>query len=457
MDKHTNDLRLICSLATWRILRKHQKTQSDIIAIFCKDIIKKKYETTIFDTEHLQQELQNVYGFDLPNSVIAEVLTKNLSQILQKDVGGYKLTKKIENNNEMNGLIGHYQKEYNEFSKNLQDFVRRKSQNKQPQEILELFNQYILLYKDETLDKTKDQQFFAYFADFLLNHKDKYTDLLQTIKEGVILYEGLRYRVDKTKNHNTLVLFLDTEIIFSAMGYNGELYKKKFDEFYDLARKYDGCKKDENMLRMPLYYDEAVETEIRHNFDYARKIRKQGTANYKPTAVLRYLTDKNNFKDESNIDIEESRFFYYLNTKLKITKYNKLNENYENLLNKYKDSNLESLRVIENIKQEYSDKQKHCTDEEVQDSIRSLNLISLIRHSCPKIFFEAQALLITNTVLTNKIAWHKDIMENKNIPLATTLDFITARLWELLSESLGNGLETINPIFNIQVLLKTII
>ncbi len=77
------------------------------------------------------------------------------------------------------------------------------------------------------------------------------------------------------------------------------------------------------------------------------------------------------------------------------------------------------MRVIENIKQEYSDKQKHCTDEEVQDSIRSLNLISLIRHSCPKIFFEAQALLITNTVLTNKIAWHKDIMENKifHLPL----------------------------------------
>lgn len=48
-------------------------------------------------------------------------------------------------------------------------------------------------------------------------------------------------------------------------------------------------------------------------------------------------------------------------------------------------------------------------------------------------------------------------MEGKNIPLSTKLDFITARLWELLESSLGNKLETLSPIFKIQVLLKEIL
>ena len=456
------NLRLICALATWRTLRRQEKTQNDVIAIFCKNIIKQKYETTFFDTEHLQQELQNVYGFsNIPNSVIADILYKKLREFLQKDDKGYRLVKKIEGNDEANNLIENYRKEYNEFANNLQNFVKQKSQSKTAQEILDLFNNYLLLGEDETLDKTKDQKFFAYFADFLLNNKDRYSSLLQTIKEGLILYEGFKYKVYEAKIPNKLVLFLDTEIIFSAMGYNGELYKKKFDEFYNLAHKYDGCKDDENMLRMPLYYDEMVEVEIRNNFDYARKIKKQGFLPDSTTAVLRYLT--NNFTDYDEINTEESRFFSYLNKKLKIIKYNKFNENYDDLLIKYKDFNIETFEILEQLKQEYGNRlkvsyrtQQYIDDKAIQDSVRALNLISLIRHSSPNNFFDAQVMLITNTALTRDIAKHqevKDIIGDK-ISLAHTLDFVTARLWEFLSSSLVDGLETINPIFNIQVLLK---
>lgn len=457
-----DNLQLICALATWRTLRRQEKTQNDIISIFCKNIIKQKYETKVFDTEQLQQELQNVYGFsNIPNSVIADVLYKKLREFLQKDEKGYRLVKKIEDNNETNHLIESYKKEYNEFSNNLQKFVRQKSQSKTAQEILDLFNSYLLLREDETLDRTKDQKFFAYFADFLLDNKDRYGGLLQTIKEGLILYEGFKYKVYEVKIPNKLILFLDTEIIFSAMGYNGKLYKKKFDEFYNLAHKYDGCKDDESMLRMPLYYDEIVEVEIRNNFDYARKIKKQGFLPNSTTAVLRYLTE--NFTDYDEIDTEESRFFSYLHKKLKIIKYNKFNENYDDLLIKYKDFNIETFEILEQLKQEHGNRlkvsyrtQQYIDDKAIQDSVRALNLISLIRHSSPNNFFDAQVMLITNTALTRDIAKHQDVkgIIGDKISLAYTLDFVTARLWEFLSSSLVDGLETMNPIFNIQVLLK---
>lgn len=445
-------------MATWRTLRKQEKTQNDVIVAFCQDIIKQKYATIPFNTEELQKELQDTYGFYLPNSVIEEILSKEMSTTLSKNASKYSLVGKMENNDNLNISIIEYEKQYKDFSNNLLAFIKSKLKDRNLQDILNLFNEYLL---HENVDKAKDKEIFVLFADFLLHNKQKYENLLQTIKEGVILYEGLTYNVCKTKLVNKLILFLDTEIIFSAMGYNGELYKKKFDEFYNLV-----CKYDKNRLLMILYYDESVKLEINQFFYSAKEIKKRRTANYKPTAAMLYLME--NFQDEGEIESEQSKLFYVLEKDFKILEYgsnrqSREEKKYEEMLSEYKDFNLESRQILENIKQEIREKYKiienvndEYVDNEIQKSIRALNLINLMRHSYPKRFFESKVFLITNTTLTNTIAWHKDIMDGKNIPLSTKLDFITARLWELLESSLGNKLETLNPIFRIQILLKEI-
>lgn len=442
-------------MATWRTLREQQKTQNDVIAIFCQHVIGQKYATLPFSVEELQQELQKVYGFELPNSVIDEVLSKTLSNILNKKENKYKLTKEIKNTIDLSVSIANYEKQYQIFLNDLLNFLKVKPINKNPNEALDLFNEYLLR---ENTDKALDKEIFVHFGNFLLQNERKYKELLQTVKEGCILYDGLTYNVCKTKSFNKLILFLDTEIIFSARGYNGELHKKKFDEFYRLV-----CKYDENRLLMPLYYDESIETEIEQFFYRAKQIKKQKNANYKPTAAMLYLME--NFQDVSEIDTEQSNLFYELKRDFKIQKYgdnriSKEEKKYEELLNEYKDFNLEDLEILNNIRQEIKNTDyfnyEHI-DNEIEASIKVLNFINLIRHSYPTRFFEAKAFLITNTALTNTIAWHKDIMEGKNIPLSTKLDFITARLWELLESSLGNKLETLSPIFKIQVLLKEIL
>lgn len=450
-----DNLRLICSLATWRTLKGQQKTPSDIIAIFCQDVIGHKYATLPFEVEELQQELQKVYGFELPNSVIDEILSKTLASILCKSGDKYKLTQEIQNAIDLSASIANYEKQYQNFSNDLLSFIKSKPINKSPKEALDLFNEYLLY---ENTDKTLDKEIFVHFGNFLLKNEQKYKELLQAIKEGCILYDGLTYNVSKTKNINKLILFLDTEIIFSARGYNGGLHKKKFDEFYRLV-----CKYDENRLLMPLYYDESIENEIEQFFYKAKQIKKQKNANYRLTPAMIHLME--HFQDEIEIETEQSNLFYELKRDFKIQKYgdNKMSggeKQYEELLNEYKDFNLENLEVLNNIKQEIKNIEyfnyEHI-DAVIDGSIRILNLINLIRNSYPTRFFEAKAFLITNTALTNAISWHKDIMSGKNIPLSTKLDFITARLWELLESSLGNKLETLSPIFKIQVLLKEIL
>ena len=61
---------------------------------------------------------------------------------------------------------------------------------------------------------------------------------LNLIREGVILYQGIRYtsEVDELgKWDSNLVIYLNTEYLFNVLGYNGILFKEIFDDFFKLV------------------------------------------------------------------------------------------------------------------------------------------------------------------------------------------------------------------------------
>lgn len=439
--------KLICSLATWRSLRKENRTQYDVIEAFCLDIINRKgFDTKEFKTEEIQTEIKNLYGLNIPLSILEQALSKN-THIKRKD-GLYFIQQTIEDDNHIDESIKKYTREYKDFINDLSLFVKNKFNNKNNINIENLLNEFIL--NEDKIDKTKPQEIFAYFTDFLLHNKDRYEKLLQVIREGVILYEGLTYDIQRQKNKNKIILFLDTEILFSAMGYNGQIYKAKFDDFYELVSKYD-----ENRPFMPLYYNEIIKEEIKSFFYSAKKIKEQKKGDYKRTAAMVYLMEK--CKDETEIETEESRFFYELNKQFKITKFK---DSYDELLEKHPDYNLENIHSLDNIKanlkSNYKEVDNDKFEENINNSIKILSFTSMVRKNNPKKFFASPTFLITDTKLTNTIAWNENIMEDKTIPLSTNLNFITARLWEFLEISLGKRIElkTQNPIFHIQVLLK---
>ena len=97
--------------------------------------------------------------------------------------------------------------------------------------------------------------------------------------------------------------------------------------------------------------------------------------------------------------------------------------------------------------------------EKIEMSIKMLSYISMTRKGSPKAFFDSKAMLISDTNLTNYIAWNKDIMEDKTIPLSNSLNFVTNRLWEFVETSFGESIEvsTQAPLFYIQIALKEIL
>ncbi|RDU65993.1 hypothetical protein CQA53_05065 [Helicobacter didelphidarum] len=190
-----NERQLICSLATWRSLREQNKTQYDIIEAFCKNIITSHYSTISFSVQDIRKKIKIEYGFDkIPDSIFEQVLLQNLKKYLNKDKEGrYRLVKQIDTDNNIKDIIKKYIIEYKNFCDNLKDFLDEKKY-KYPDNFLELFNHYLLL---EEVDKNENKEIFAHFANFLLKYKERYYNLLQTIKEGIILYEGLRYGIKK--------------------------------------------------------------------------------------------------------------------------------------------------------------------------------------------------------------------------------------------------------------------
>lgn len=57
MDNKTTQL--ICSLATWRSLRKQNKTQNDVLEVFCKDIVCQYFTHFSFSSKDIAQELKD--------------------------------------------------------------------------------------------------------------------------------------------------------------------------------------------------------------------------------------------------------------------------------------------------------------------------------------------------------------------------------------------------------------
>ena len=442
-----NNSQLICSLATWRTLRKSNKTQLDIITTFCKDIIGKYYTSTLFDIDDIASKIKENYSLAIPPYIIKEALYKNLKEYLNSETNGkWRTIKQIIVVTEIDENATRYEEEYKIFKQDLNKFMENKKQSID-KDFIAIFNEYILREDRGYIDKKENKEIYAYFAEFLFKN-EKYNDLLQTIKEGVILYQGLTYNIEKPRQTDKLILFLDTEILFHAMGYNGELYKKRFDDFYRLVCKYH--KNDKTHLLMPLYYSVAIKDEVDRFFYSVATIKENGWLPRTLTAAMQFILEKCETKED--IEEEKTTFFYTLKKEFQIQEYDK---SYEDILKESSEFNLEGFDVLKNIKEE----KRGYDEEDIDKAVNLLSFVNMVRQCKPKNLFVSKAMLISDKNLTNDIAWHKDLMENKTIPLANNLIFFTNRLWEFVETSLGEAitLSSHSPILNLQITLKEIL
>ena len=289
------DKNLLASLAVFRELYNKDIDIYSIIAQFLCDIIK-THSLNNFDISQISELFNSSFEFDIPIPVIKSALQK--IEYLKKEGGKYiiDVNKKKENTpteviDRTNNIKESHNVIFNELSTYIEDKKKTKLSERETKELHNNFCNYLL-------EENIDDKYLEYISSFIIkNQKDKdFLEKISTIREGVILYSGLKYTNDSYilnqfgNWRKELNIFLDTEIIFHLAGYNGELYKQFAEDFmkfvYEINKNNQKNKK--NLINL-LYFPEVKE-EIESFFAKAQYILEgKDNLNPKVTAMTEII------------------------------------------------------------------------------------------------------------------------------------------------------------------------
>ncbi|RGX96935.1 hypothetical protein DXA57_16205 [Blautia sp. OF03-15BH] len=212
---------ILASYATFKELYNEGKYRSpyQILAEFIKYIVLTE-NTYSFSLVKMKQDLKRVFGFELPTAVI-KTAVKGIDGITRETAtSGYVVNnKQLIKNAEFASLRRETEVENLELSKLLLDYAHEHHSDQYIQEDA-LVQDFIAYLIDEN-SNTKNHDLIS---EFILKNSDdvRIQESIESIRQGAVLYIGLNYNISETGSlGKDLTLYLDTEILFDLVGYNG--------------------------------------------------------------------------------------------------------------------------------------------------------------------------------------------------------------------------------------------
>lgn len=431
MKTISNETQKLAALAVFGALYDSKKDIYSVLREFIKQIFVIKGLHSMFPVEGLREELVNQFGFDnIPLSVVRTAINKMNELTLDPET---RLISVTDND------FKKYQTISNEFQKVEQD-----------SEILikSLFAFFEKHTNEILMEETKLQIQQALYSYILKEeYKSQYTELinlfilenendntfisqLQQMVTGVLILAALKFQSHPNqidKFNNTLYIYLDTEIIFFLAGYNGILYQTLAQECLEQIQKMNEetrkCHKED---KIKLRFFEEVDQEITDFFNLAIKIidnevpldrTKRAMQNLisgcssasdviKKKSELNLLLKKYNIKIDNKID-------YYAQDKYKY--------------------NIENRAFYENIADPVEEKK-------VDAALSLLSHINVRRGDrSQKIFNNVGCILLTGDSTTINISLDDRVLHKGDVPLATTMSYLTNRFWFTTNHSFANN------------------
>ena len=428
--------RRIASLALFRNL--YNEGRSDIMTILCefaKSVIHSKHLTAFTPTQ-IKNELKDEYEFKIPEYVVETVIKKfchkeNSKYYPNEDSAPQKVNaqeiERIENSHEV------------VFSK-LVSYVEEKTSNVlSPDDKEKLFQSFCGFLIDET-----DVKYGEYISSFIIETQNdpESSSLLKTIKEGVVLYTGIQYNdnINETGSWNDeFTIFVEQEILFHMAGYNGELYKQLFQDFFGLVQEIN--QKAHKQLVKVKYFD-SVKIEIDKFFNSAERIvdgkDTLDCSNIAMTTIVQGC--------EYKTDVVAKKVAF-----CELLKQKSISE--ENGANYFKQNSKYNIFYTDNLTGLSND----LPQRDIEWSLQLLNYISMIRKGNVSGFEQSRCILLTGNSTTMAVAFHPLIKQNGDVPLATTLDYITNRLWFKLNKGFGSNVypKSFSIVTKAQIVLST--
>ncbi|TDX99661.1 hypothetical protein [Thiohalophilus thiocyanatoxydans] len=427
-----SDNKLLASVALFSELYDNNKDIYDVIAELLKAVfvLEKKWE---FNASEATQYLEDVFGFHIPEAVVKTTLRNRLKRdykvLDEKDGGYYVIDEDLKKSNPLSGQLSSAKGVQKKIVEGLVDFIeKRLHQSLADVEKQDIENEFC----DYLLDNSSRQRYSDLISSYIIANKDQsdFTKNLNAIREGLVIYDGIRYSpnlADIGTWKKDITIYLDTEHLFNVAGYNGELYKNLFGEFYGLVKEVNQKKNGKISLE---YFDEC-ESEV-HNIFHVCELIVDGKVRPDPskTAIQNIL---NGSGTKSDIATKKAKLFSLLEKK-RIFKVNR-----DDFYDEYQYV-VEGGELIQSLKKEAEENNRQFDEEKCKNALKLFTKINALRKGENKRSFEDIGhILMTGNSVTQYLAFHPKIRENDgSIPYATDIDFITNRLWFKLNKGLSN-------------------
>ncbi len=429
---HHQERNLFASVALFSELYDNNKDVYDIISEFIKAAIffEKKWS---FSSAEVTTLLDKVFDIKIPEAVVKTTLKKRLKaqgEIVMNE-GTYYLQK--PNNTELDISQGFEsnKKIYSELVNHLIKFIEKQERSELTEAEVEKVEAELRYFLGGETSPGKYSKYISTFI--LLNENDRGVQRsLAVIKEGLILYSGIRYTSDLnelgTWKHN-LTVFLDTEHLFNAGGLNGEIYEVIFNDFYKLIGEVN-AKAPGNEKRISLKYFEENKRDIDEFFFVAEQIiDNKATLNPAKTAMRKILEG---CRTKSDVIAKKMKFLGDLTDRgIQLL---------ETVPSPSFEFNIVDSNVIQEASQDSALKNKVLNEENAEQVLRLFSKINTLRVGRSNVQFERVGYIILSaTSLVHFLAHHSKVKENeRDIPFATDIDFLTDRLWFKLKKGFGD-------------------
>lgn len=271
-----------------------------------------------FSAHDITQEINTRFDFNLPEAVVKTAIKKFLLKYDNK----YGIT-----------LSKHGDYSVINSTPSSQNIFCESSLNEVEQHLLLPLCRYIEEAEDVQVDQSTKREIENAFCNYLIEesysgkyanyisgfiikneHNKKIAQLINDIKDGSVLEVGLRYQGQASivnQIRRPLMLFLDTEILFSAFGLNGEIYRNLFDCFYQQIKEINTqILKANRKSTVTLCYFQEQKDEIQTFFNAASKSLETHSFDPFPKEAMKNILKQ--CETPADVVALESKFFHTL-------------------------------------------------------------------------------------------------------------------------------------------------
>lgn len=419
------------SLALFKVLYNSGRCNNllDIVSEFVRNAIvlrpKEQYTTNDLKTIFREQ-----YGFDLPESVIKSAVRK-----LTKS-GEFLKTNSVYTPNQDFSI--RHKKSQSYLSDEIRSITEKQSY---------LFTQLYTFIETRTkcsLGSNDKQLIDQSFINFLMgnsSNEDQFTpaissfivergatlsdkDVLNEIKEGIILYQGITYSesINEAEQWNDLTIFLATEHLFNAVGYNTRLYKDIFDDFISLVNQINSRNGGKGDTHIKLRYLEETKIEVESFFHVAEGILRGQIPYMRMTDAMEAILD--GCQTPADLQQKKSRFELSLR-KLGIEYFDFSHFELK------KEYNISGLSILEQLEKQYKENNRVYNEDETLKALELFTKINTLRRgNSPHPIQSVRYIYMTANSNILYLS-NKEIVKKKksDTPFAIDIDLLTTLFW----------------------------